>query len=269
MRSERNTETVLKDHAINAFQASLLAIPVVGSSLEKLLFGTLNEKRSRRVERTLEEIAKKVEELGAEPRIDENEDLANLLESLLPQTAKATSETRRERLRDLIFNAITLPSGDPRWSEAKMAAELVEGIDDLGLLVISNFFNLERISKSNACVIAQKSDNDPDAWCIGVSNDDHAFNKLNPFNREWPVYDMNCTKETLHYSMNRLSVSNIIDSDYHHWYFGLSNGRYFYILMEWVMDSRAVQTGEGVSERATPETNAVEPHASNEDSYFK
>jgi hypothetical protein len=62
MSTHKTSEITKRDHAINAFQAILLGIPGVGGSLDKLLFGAVQEKRSRRIEHTLNEIWNKLEE---------------------------------------------------------------------------------------------------------------------------------------------------------------------------------------------------------------
>jgi hypothetical protein len=137
MSDNKTTQLTLRDHAQNTFQASLLAIPVFGSTLEKLLFGSLQELRMKRVEHTLNEVADMLRERNIDPTVENNEEFANFLETALPPLSRATNEDRRQRLRDLIFNVIQLEQCDVRWSEAHYALRMLEKIDEVGLVILA------------------------------------------------------------------------------------------------------------------------------------
>lgn len=144
------------DHMVNSIQACLLGIPVIGASLERLCFGGVAELRMKRVEKTLREIGETLKRMEATPTIEDNEDFANLLETVLPPLSRATTEGRRERFRDLLVNAAQCPPGDPRWADAKLAAEDLEKIDDPGLAIIAG---LQRLNPrgNRPCSIIVKS----------------------------------------------------------------------------------------------------------------
>jgi hypothetical protein len=78
-----------------AVQGTLLAIPYVGSALERFVFGGLAELRMKRVEHTLAEIAVTLGEKKASLLV--SEDFVNLLEDMAPHLARESDENRRQR----------------------------------------------------------------------------------------------------------------------------------------------------------------------------
>src|SRR5438552_18134957 len=80
------------DRNLNAFRAGLQLIPTVGAALDKLMFGVLDDLRSKRLEETLKEIGEKLEALGLESQVDENEDFGNLLQDVAPPLSRSCNE---------------------------------------------------------------------------------------------------------------------------------------------------------------------------------
>jgi hypothetical protein len=233
MSEPRVNEDLMREHLINAFQAGLLAVPVVGSSLERLLFGTIAEMRSKRVLRTLEEICKKLEEKEAVSQVDDNEDLANFLEKVLPQTARATNENKRKRFRDLVFKAIQVPSGDEAWSGANIAANLLEQIDDVGIELLSYFHRCEQASGGNVCAIVKRAE----AIVFGLQNADDSFSYVFPFNERFPLYELTASLDVIRHALGQLQSLNVLHyEDMNKLLRNITDGDYYYILMDWAMD---------------------------------
>jgi len=77
-----------------------------------------------------------VKAIGASPAVN-SEEFVGLLEDLLPKIARATNEDVRQRFRDLLLNAATLPAGSPEWQGAELAGELLGEIDAPGLAILA------------------------------------------------------------------------------------------------------------------------------------
>lgn len=147
-----------KDHALTALQAGLLAIPVYGASLEKLLFGGAAEVRMRRVEETLAEVCEKLVEQGKAANIEGNEEFANLMEEVLPPLGKATIESKRARFRDLLFNAMQLPPNDKSWEAASLAASTLANLNGTAMEILAGIHLVSQSDqpyqyRSRPCVI--------------------------------------------------------------------------------------------------------------------
>jgi hypothetical protein len=129
------TELSAKDHAVNAAQALLKGVPYIGASLDQFVFGPLQERRMRRIEATLGEVALALGPDGAMGLVQEQ--FVNLLEAIAPSLSRATDESKRVRFRDLLKNAGELPPQDPKWDEASLAAELLEELDSPALAILA------------------------------------------------------------------------------------------------------------------------------------
>lgn len=127
----------IKVHGINTVQSAICAIPGIGGALEKLLFGAVAELRMQRVERTLNEMSEKLDELRAENHIEENEDFANLLEDILPPLSRATEESKRLRFRALLVKAAQLPVADPQWDDVRIATHFLKEVSGPGLEMLA------------------------------------------------------------------------------------------------------------------------------------
>jgi hypothetical protein len=127
----------LSEKARLIVQAGIIGIPVIGPSLEKLCFGGVEELRLRRVEATLREIGEALERDGKRHKIDDNEDFAGILESVLPRLGRATSEGRRAAFRKLLLNATQLAPGDLKWTEAELAVRMLDSVNEVGLSLIA------------------------------------------------------------------------------------------------------------------------------------
>jgi hypothetical protein len=135
MKKDMTSELTKKDYALNAAQALLKGIPYVGGSLEQFVFGPLQERRWRRVERTLAEVALALGPEGAVGMVQEQ--FANLLEALSPSLGRVTDENKRKRFRDLLTNAAKLSADDAKWEEASLAAELLESLEAPALAILA------------------------------------------------------------------------------------------------------------------------------------
>lgn len=138
------------EFAANAFQSLLIGIPHIGASLERFIYGTAQELRMKRMERTLGEVA---ESLKAKDAIGgvEKEEFVDLLEKVAPSIARTTVEERRLWFRDLLVNAAMTPPGDPQWEETRLAAELIGEVDAPGLEILAAL-NLSEYSGGDAAI---------------------------------------------------------------------------------------------------------------------
>ena len=127
----------LRDRGLITFRAALQAVPHVGPSLDQFLFGPMQERRERRVMRTLQEVGERLSQLELGSGVA-NERFAALLEHLAPDLARATTEERRERFRDLLFNAARLdPNSESDWENAAFAGDLLRDIEAPGLSILA------------------------------------------------------------------------------------------------------------------------------------
>jgi hypothetical protein len=125
-----------RDYTANTMEAILKGVPYIGEMLRQFIFGPGAERRMRRIERTLAEIGERLQATDALPTVN-SEEFVGLLEESLPKIARATSEDVRERFRDLLLNAATLPAGSPEWQGAELAGELLGEIDAPGLAILA------------------------------------------------------------------------------------------------------------------------------------
>ncbi len=131
-----NVRFTRKDIARNTAQSLLKAVPWIGEALSQFIFGSLEDLRMKRVERTLAEIGEAIHSGGVKARID-TEEFANLLEKVLPHVSRSVSEERRAILRNLLINASHVEPESPKWDEANLAAQLIAEIDTPGLAVLA------------------------------------------------------------------------------------------------------------------------------------
>jgi len=124
-----------RERNVNVVRALAKLVPGVGEGLDQLVFGPSEERRQKRVEATLNEIVDRLDSIGARP--SKAEEYVYLLESTLPTIARATNEDVRERFRDLLVNAATLPEGDGKWAEAQLSEQLLSEIDAPGLAILA------------------------------------------------------------------------------------------------------------------------------------
>lgn len=177
-------QNAIKEHGLNALQAALLGVPVVGASFERLLFGHAAEARMKRIETTLMEVAQRLAKQGAAPPIDENEDLANLIEQVIPALGRATSETKRAMFRELLCQASTIPANDPQWEEANLAAKTIEGMTPFALEVVAAVHRCTT-PEANACCIRYNETKHQHE--VGLMNHDDEFSIANPFVDQTPI----------------------------------------------------------------------------------
>lgn len=124
-----------RDHTANLVRMLLGSVPVAGPLLDRGIFGVLDERRMKRVETTLAEIALRVNRMTRETYVHA-EHFQAAIETLVPAIAKASNETKRRMLRDLLLHAVVTPPDDPLLDEAELAMRLVQEIDPPGLALI-------------------------------------------------------------------------------------------------------------------------------------
>jgi hypothetical protein len=125
-----------QDYAANAGRGLVKMIPWFGEGLEQFIWGPAEERRRRRLEQTLTEMADAIHRLEADDGV-QTERFANMLEATAPLIARATNEDKRSRLRDLLVNAAQLEEDDQRWEEADLARELIAEIEGPGLAIMA------------------------------------------------------------------------------------------------------------------------------------
>lgn len=131
-----STELTRKEETVNAVRAILRGVPYVGGSLDQFIFGRLDELRIKRFEATLNEIAERLNESKRTSHVN-SEQFVNLLESVAQNLVRATEAAKRERFRDLLLNAATLPPGSAEWEKAKLAGQLLSELEAPALAVIA------------------------------------------------------------------------------------------------------------------------------------
>lgn len=125
-----------RDRNQNALRALCKLIPSIGEGLDQLIFGSLDELRSQRIERTLDEVLQLLAHQNLRPA--QSEEFANLLERALPRISRATSEEVRVRFRDLLTKSATIPAGqDDKWAQASIAEELLSELEAPGLAILA------------------------------------------------------------------------------------------------------------------------------------
>jgi hypothetical protein len=138
IQSKIAANPTIGDPDLNAPRARLQIIPSVGPALDKLMFGLMDDLRSKRFQATIKEIGEKVEALGLENQVDENEDFGNLVRDVAPPLSRSANEDRRRRFRELILNPTQIPKGDARWEELYFASKLLDSIGAPGPAILSN-----------------------------------------------------------------------------------------------------------------------------------
>ena len=136
-KSRRELDLTPQERNINMIRSSLLTIPYIGSGIERLFFGKLDELRWRRIELTLKEISKQIESHKIPEMKFNNEYFANFLESVAPALGKAINEDKRRHFRDLMTNVIIDNQNDGKMDEANLCARLLDEIDAPGLKILA------------------------------------------------------------------------------------------------------------------------------------
>ena len=124
------------DYVENTARAIFKGLPFIGASLEQFIWGPLAERRERRVEQTLSEMAEELHRLGGDHN-PPTEEFVRMLERSLPLVGRATNEDKRARFRDLLINSAQLEAGDPRWEDAELAREIIEAVEPPGLAILA------------------------------------------------------------------------------------------------------------------------------------
>jgi hypothetical protein len=124
-----------RDFLISAIQACASAIPVAGP-VSQYISSALTERRLKRLEQTLAEVAAELHSRGTTGVFD-TEEFATLFETIAPALSRANQDAKRQRFRALLINAAQLNAGDERWNDATLAADILEGIEPPGLAILA------------------------------------------------------------------------------------------------------------------------------------
>ena len=127
----------------NWVRAGIKGIPYIGSSIDELMYGQLDEIRWRRLEDTLGELAEAMRSLGIPADETAKEEFGRLLEDVAPAVAGSTSQQKRRLLRDLLLNAVRLESADPQWESARLAADLLSPLSYAAVEVLAALHRLD------------------------------------------------------------------------------------------------------------------------------
>lgn len=141
-RTDKNL-TVSKFSSLKMKRTGVKLLPYIGSALDELFFGHLNEIRWARLEKTLEELDQMMQERSIPPASIVNEEFAALLENVGPLSGKTTSERKRQFLRDLLLNSTSLNPGDPEWESARFATDLIEKLEAPALEILAGLDKLD------------------------------------------------------------------------------------------------------------------------------
>jgi hypothetical protein len=146
MDGNKNRDEIVtnRDRDLNAIRAGLKLLPGVGEALDQLLFGKGEEARQRRLHSTLEEVVDKLKERGLNSEVEGNEDFATFFSAAAQPISRSTSEDKRQRFRDLLFNSMLIPSGDPGWEESMLCLELLQKVDSAGLYTLATLAQADR-----------------------------------------------------------------------------------------------------------------------------
>ena len=141
MTETNDSSTVLSSTSIegsgpNWRRAVVKLLPYIGSALDELIFGGLDNSRWVRLETTLKELGEMMEARQIPPENAQSEDFGGLMEATGPAIGRTTSEDKRSLLRDLLLNAAALPPSDPEWESARMAGELLSALEPPSLSII-------------------------------------------------------------------------------------------------------------------------------------
>ena len=135
--SKQPSQLSTAERKTNAIRAGMKLVPYIGSTLEKLIFGKLDELRWKRLEHTLTELANQMKRSGVEASTIDSEQFANLLEVVAPTIGKTTNEDKRKIFRDFLFNAAYIPKNELDWEEANLAAQLLNQIEAPAIIILA------------------------------------------------------------------------------------------------------------------------------------
>ena len=171
-----------KDAIANTARALVKLVPGIGAGADQLIFGALEDARTKRIESMLEEVLDKV---GPDAPGLGTEEMATLFESTAAQIARETSRDKRDRLRDLLTNAAALPPEDPRWESTKLASELLSNLGAAELFVLAS---VVRVCQTSAGCVLQSPGPKYELWSTDGENKieipyeiavvDHAVDRL-------------------------------------------------------------------------------------------
>jgi hypothetical protein len=136
--SEESTavELTRRDHVANVSRALLSGLPYIGPSLDRLIFGGMDELRWKRVERMLADLDASLKAREIPPGAVEREEFGDLLERVVPRVYRAESEEKQRRFRELLLRSAALPSGDSEWESARLASELLDQLEAPGITIL-------------------------------------------------------------------------------------------------------------------------------------
>lgn len=134
MTDDRGRVLARRFYFENTLLAVIKGVPYLGDSLEQFIVGPRTEKRQRRLEETLAEVASAV--AGMRDTVV-NERFVNLIERTAPAIALEPSDAKRARFRDLLISSAELQQESTQWSAAELATELLLELDDVSMQILA------------------------------------------------------------------------------------------------------------------------------------
>lgn len=155
MGGKQKRERSAKDVVANTARALIKSVPGIGSGADQLIFGPVDARWQKRIEGMLEDVLERLE--GKDAPGLQTDEMYELFESSSASIARATAEDKRARFRDLLVNAAQTPAGDPRWEEARLAREMLEGLEAPAFEILSRTHALE-VEHENSLVMVYYDD---------------------------------------------------------------------------------------------------------------
>ena len=173
------------DYKRNAIRAVVKGLPWIGSSLEQLIYGNIDERRWQRMERTLGELDERMKKNNIPPESIQKEEFGQLLRMITPNLSEAVNEEKRQRFRDLLINAVTIPEGDSNWESARLAAEYINKLEGPGFKILAGLAK-KSAYRGEVCTVYQ----DPDPRLIKGSRPEGPEGEhYYPLKYEWAVVE--------------------------------------------------------------------------------
>jgi len=113
-------------------QAGLQCIPCVGSAIATLYFGTKQEKRFKRIESFLQEVAEELRQAQVPPaECYDEEALVAIIEELLERVEREHTTEKRQHMKEYFKNVLRDPVTSENYDERKF---FLQALDSMSLL---------------------------------------------------------------------------------------------------------------------------------------
>lgn len=137
----------IEEASVHTFQAILKGVPVIGSSLDHLIFGQLQEIRIKKIEKLLHEVAAHLQDVKYAPSIN-SEKFAILLEEIIQRSSKETNQEKLNQFKHILINGASLEPNDDEWDEFDLILEIMDELDGLSFFVLSKLYEAYQMGKN-------------------------------------------------------------------------------------------------------------------------